>query len=111
MAEQFSLPQEQVLKELNGEGLGWVLPWGPSHPLIHALEEVGIRPIPAAWHSLHCRAPRPKRRRREGGEGAWPGRQARGGGFPLLRLSVPGSRHLVVAASPSVLGTQGRPAI
>lgn len=68
MAEQFSLPQEQVLKELNGEGLGWVLPWGPSHPLIHALEEVGIRPIPAAWHSLHCRAPRPKRRRREGGE-------------------------------------------
>lgn len=50
-------------------------------------------------------------RRREDGEGAWPGRQARGGGFPLLRLSIPGSRHLVVATSPSVLGTQGRPAI
>ena len=69
MAEQFSLPQEQVLKELNGEGLGWVLPWGPSHPLIHAHEEVGIGPIPAAWYSLHCRPPRPKRRRRVGGPG------------------------------------------
>lgn len=44
MAEQFSLPQEQVLEELNGEGLGWVLPWGPSHSLIHVLEEVGIGP-------------------------------------------------------------------
>lgn len=43
-AEQFSLPQEQVLEELNGEGLGWVLPWGPLIPLSTSLVRWGSGP-------------------------------------------------------------------
>lgn len=50
-------------------------------------------------------------RRSGGGEGAGPGRWALGGGAPLLGLPISGSRHLVRAASPSVLGTQRRPAL
>lgn len=46
-----------------------------------------------------------------GREGARPGRWALGGGAPLLGLPISGSRHLVRAASPSVLGTQRRPAL
>ena len=43
---------------------------GASHPLIHALEEVGIWPSQAAWHSLHCGAPREAEGRRGGGRDA-----------------------------------------
>ena len=43
---------------------------GASHPLIRALEEVGIRPSQAAWHSLHCGAPREAEGRRGGGRPA-----------------------------------------
>ena len=44
MAEQFSLPQEQVLEELNGEGSGWVLPWGPLIPSSTPLRRWGSGP-------------------------------------------------------------------
>lgn len=72
MAEQFSLPQEQVLEELNGEGLGWVLPWGPLIPSFTPLRRWGSGP--AGRRGTHSTAEHPERPRgggrRVGGPGA-----------------------------------------
>ena len=65
MAEQFSLPQEQVLEELNGEGSGWVLPWGPLIPSSTPLRRWGSGP--ARPRGTHSTAEHPERPRGGGG--------------------------------------------
>lgn len=64
------------MEELNGEGLGWVLPLGAlPHPLIHTLRRWGSGP--AGQHGTLSTAEHPRRPREvEGGWGG-PGRPCR----------------------------------